>query len=89
LPPRHLRAPADGETYESDLPSAGLRRHTGFEEQLAGVSRAAPQTRLGHADFKTTRIYINAAGGLFPEDTELLEARVFGQMVGHNGASPP
>jgi hypothetical protein len=39
--------------------------------------------------FKTTQLYINAAGELFPDETELLEARVFGHTVGHNGASPP
>jgi site-specific recombinase XerD len=47
------------------------------------------QTRLGHADFKTTQIYINAAGELFREEAAALEARLFGHTLGHNGPSPP
>jgi hypothetical protein len=56
---------------------------------LAEVSRAELQTHLGYADFKTTQLNVNAAGELVPDDTELLEARVFARTVGHNGASPP
>ncbi len=37
----------------------------------------------------STRPYSNAAGELFRDETELLEARFFGHTVGHNEASPP
>jgi hypothetical protein len=35
------------------------------------------------------RLELVAAGELSREETERLEARMFGHMVGHNGASPP
>jgi integrase len=72
-----------------ERPTHDLRVTNATQAWLAGMSRAGLQTRLGHADFKTTQLYINAAGELFPDETELLEARVFGHTVGHNGASPP
>ena len=56
---------------------------------LAEVSRAGLQTHLGSAYFKTTQLYVKAAAELFPDDTELLEARVFAHTLGHNGARRP
>jgi site-specific recombinase XerD len=70
-------------------PTHDLRVTNATQAWLGGVSRAALQTRLGHADFSTTQIYINLAGELFREEAKRLEARMFGHMVGHNGASPP
>jgi integrase len=72
-----------------ERPTHDLRVTNATQAWLAGVSRAALQTRLGHADFKTTQIYINAAGELFREEAaELfreeaaaLEARMFGHIV--------
>jgi hypothetical protein len=51
------------------------------------VSRVALQTRLGHADYKVTERYINAAGELFPGDVKRLEERLlgFGHKERHNG----
>jgi site-specific recombinase XerD len=72
-----------------ERPTHDLRVTNATQAWLAGMSRAGLQTRLGPADFKTTQLYINAAGELFPAETELLEARVFGHTLGHNGASPP
>jgi site-specific recombinase XerD len=72
-----------------ERPTHDLRVTNATQAWLGGVSGAALQTRLGHADFKTTQIYINLAGEQFRDEAERLEARVFGHMVGHNGASPP
>jgi site-specific recombinase XerD len=80
---------AKAEVGDLERPTHDLRVTNATQAWLAGVSGAALQTRLGHADFKATQIYINLAGELFPKDRELLEARVFGHKVGHNGASPP
>jgi hypothetical protein len=55
---------------------------------FAHSPRPSPD-RIGHADFKTTQIYINAHGELFSEEAAALEARMFGHTLGHNGASPP
>ncbi len=41
--------------------------------------------RAGHADFATTRLYIDLAGETFREEAERLERRVFAGMGTESG----
>jgi len=55
-------------------------RHSSITNAAAaGASPMALMTRSGHADFKTTQIYIDLAGETFREEAELLERRLWGE----------
>jgi integrase len=58
-------------------------RHTALTSEAAsGSSPIALMTKAGHADMKTTRIYLHLAGTVFRDEAEALERRLL-------GASPP
>ena len=65
-------------------PTHDLRVTSLTQGWLASGSRSELMPRAGHSDFKTTQIYINAAGELFRYEAERLEVRIFGHTVGHN-----
>ena len=61
-------------------------RHSSITNAAAaGVSPAALMARAGHSDFKATQGYIDLAGGMFRDEAELADARLFGlgQKSGH------
>lgn len=54
-------------------------RHTAITNDAAvGANPVALMTKTGHADMKTTRIYMHMAGVVFREEADRLEARFLG-----------
>jgi integrase len=54
-------------------------RHTAItNDAAAGANPVALMTKAGHADMKTTRIYMHMAGVVFRDEADRLEARLLG-----------
>jgi integrase len=76
------------DTFRSALKRAGIAGavrpfHDGRHGHItnaaaAGVNPQALQAQAGHADFSTTKRYIDLAGVSFREEARLAEARLFG-----------
>ncbi len=76
------------EQFREALRAAGIHdyvrpfhdlRHTALtNEAAAGSSPIALMAKAGHADMKTTRIYVHLAGVVFRDEAERLERRLLG-----------
>ena len=77
-----LRAALSAAGVEGRVRAFHDLRHTAItNDAAAGANPVALMTKAGHADMKTTKIYMHMAGVVFRDEAERLEARLLGAPV--------